>query len=129
MEENKNKSIAGLSYFVLNSIKAIHFITVDTDINLMATFFFNFGCSHHFGCWKKDFMELQSYTGRPLKGFAEAWVTPGAIGTIKLSCFVNNKNVNLYLHDTLYVSEKDVNLIFMSKLGQKEQKWGLTMMI
>ena len=49
---------------------------------------------------------------------------PEAIGTMKLSCLVDNKNVDLYLHNTLYVPEGGVNLISMSKLRAKGAKMG-----
>ena len=123
-DKNEIELIAGLSYSVLNSIEASHFMAADIDINLITTFFFDFSYSHHSGCRKEDFTELQSYTGRPLRGFAEVWVTSEAIGTMKLSCLINNKNVDLFLHDTFYVSEGGVNLIFMLKLWAKGVKMG-----
>ena len=41
------KLLIGLSYSILNSIKAIYFIAADIDINLTATFFLDFSCSYH----------------------------------------------------------------------------------
>jgi hypothetical protein len=46
------------------------------------------------------------------------------IKTIKLSCIVNDKNVDLYLYNTLYVPNGGVNLIFMLKLRAKGAKIG-----
>jgi hypothetical protein len=43
---------------------------------------------------------------------------------MKLSCVVNNRNVDLYLHDTLYVLNGGVNLISMLKLRAKGAKMG-----
>ena len=91
-------------------------MAADIDINLTATFFLDSGCSYHSGCRKEDFTELRSYAGRLLRGFVGARAIPEAIGTIKLSCLVNNKNVDLYLYDTLYVLKGGVNLISMLKL-------------
>ena len=50
MEENKIEPIVGLSYFILDSTEAIHLMAADIDINLTATFFLDFGCSHHSSC-------------------------------------------------------------------------------
>ena len=124
MEENEIEPLVGLSYSISDSIEAIHLMAADIDINLTATFFLDSGCSHHSGCRKEDFTELRSYTGRPLRGFAGARAIPEAIGTMKLSCLVDNKNVDLYLHNTLYVPEGGVNLISMSKLRAKGAKMG-----
>ena len=99
-------------------------MAADIDINLTATFFLNSGYSYYSGCRKEDFTELQSYTGRPLRGFIGAWATLEAIRTIKLSCLVNNKNIDLYLYNTLYILEGGVNLIFILKLRTKEVKMG-----
>jgi len=99
-------------------------MAADIDINLTATFFLNFSCFHHFSCRKEDFMELRSYTGRLLRGFAGAQVILEAIRTIKLSCLINNKNVDLYLYNTLYVLEGGVNLISILKLRAKGVKIG-----
>jgi hypothetical protein len=46
------------------------------------------------------------------------------IRTIKLSCIVNDKNIDLYLYNTLYVLNRGVNLIFISKLRAKGVKIG-----
>jgi hypothetical protein len=51
-------------------------------------------------------------------------VTLKAIRTIKLSCLINNKNVDLYLHNTLYVLKGGVNLISILKLRVKGVKIG-----
>ena len=98
MEENEIQPIAGLSYSILHSIEAIYLIAANIDINLIATFFLNSGYSYYSSCRKEDFTELQSYTGRPLKGFIGARAILEAIGTIKLSCLINNKNIDLYLY-------------------------------
>ena len=124
MEENKIKPIVGLSYSILDSTEAIYLMVANIDINLTATFFFNSSCSHHSSCRKEDFTELQNYISRPPKGFAGAWAIPEAIGTMKLSCVINNKNMDLYLHNTLYVPNRGVNLISMSKLQAKGVKMG-----
>ena len=47
-----------------------------------------------------------------------------AIRTIKLSCFINNKNMDLYLYNTLYILKRGVNLIFILKLWAKGAKMG-----
>ena len=46
------------------------------------------------------------------------------IKTIKLSCFINNKNIDLYLYNALYVLKGGVNLIFILKLWVKGVKMG-----
>ena len=46
------------------------------------------------------------------------------IRIIKLSYLVDNKNIDLYLYDTLYVLKGDINLIFMLKLRAKGAKMG-----
>ena len=46
------------------------------------------------------------------------------IGTIKLSCLVNNKNIDLYLYNTLYILKGGVNLISILKLQAKGAKMG-----
>ena len=69
IKKNKIKPIVGLSYSISDNIEAIHFIVTDIDINLTVTFFLNSSCSHHFGCQREDFTELQNYTSRPLRGF------------------------------------------------------------
>ena len=99
-------------------------MAADIDINLTATFFLDSGCSYYSGCRKEDFTELRSYAGRPLRGFVGARAIPEAIGTMKLSCLVDNKNVDLYLHDTLYVLEGGINLISILKLRAKGAKIG-----
>ena len=43
---------------------------------------------------------------------------------MKLSYLINNKNIDLYLYDTLYVLKGGVNLISMLKLQAKEAKMG-----
>ena len=52
------------------------------------------------------------------------WAIPEIIKTIKLSCFINNKNIDLYLYNTLYILEGGVNLIFILKLQAKGAKMG-----
>ena len=99
-------------------------MAANIDINLTATFFLDSGCSHHSGCRKEDFIELRSYTSRPLRGFIGARAIPEVIGTIKLSYLINNKNVDLYLYNTLYIPNRGVNLIFMLKLWAKGAKIG-----
>ena len=47
-----------------------------------------------------------------------------AIRTIKLSCLINNKNIDLYLYNTLYVLKGGVNLISILKLWAKGAKMG-----
>ena len=91
-------------------------MAADIDINLTATFFLNSSCSYYSGCQKEDFIELRSYTGRPLRGFTGARAILEAIGTIKLSYIVNDKNVDLYLYNTLYILNRGINLISMLKL-------------
>ena len=49
-EENKIELLVGLSYSILNSIEAIYLIAANIDINLTATFFLDFSCSHHSSC-------------------------------------------------------------------------------
>jgi hypothetical protein len=124
IKENEIEPIVGLSYSISDSIKAIHFIAANIDINLTATFFFNSSCSHHSSCQKEDFMELQSYTSRLFRGFTRAQTTPEVIRTIKLSCLINNKNIDLYLYNTLYIPKGGVNLISISKLRAKGAKMG-----
>ena len=46
------------------------------------------------------------------------------IKTIKLSCLINNKNIDLYLYNTLYILKGGINLIFILKLWVKEVKIG-----
>jgi hypothetical protein len=46
------------------------------------------------------------------------------IRTIKLTCLINNKNIDLYLYDTLYILKGGVNLIFILKLQVKGAKMG-----
>jgi len=69
-------------------------------------------------------MELRSYASRLLRGFIEAQAILEVIGTIKLSYIVNNKNVDLYLYNTLYVPNGGINLIFILKLRAKGAKIG-----
>ena len=69
-------------------------------------------------------MELQSYTSRPLRGFIGAQATLEVIKTIKLSYFIDNKNIDLYLYNTLYILKGGVNLISISKLWVKGVKMG-----
>ena len=52
------------------------------------------------------------------------WAILEAIKTIKLSCLVNNKNMDLYLYNTLYVLKGGINLIFILKLRVKGAKMG-----
>jgi len=99
-------------------------MAADIDINLTATFFLNSGCFYYFSCRKEDFIELQSYTSRLLRGFVGARAILEAIRTIKLFCLINNKNVDLYLYDTLYVLEGGINLISILKLWAKGAKMG-----
>ena len=44
------------------------------------------------------------------------------IKTIKLSYLVNNKNIDLYLYNTLYILKGGINLIFILKLWAKRVK-------
>ena len=99
-------------------------MAANIDINLIVTFFLNSSCSYYSSCRKEDFTELRSYAGRLLRGFIGVWAIPEAIGTIKLSCLVNNKNIDLYLYDTLYILEGGVNLISILKLRAKGVKIG-----
>ena len=46
------------------------------------------------------------------------------IKIMKLSCLVNNKNIDLYLYDTLYILKGGINLIFILKLQAKGAKMG-----
>jgi len=124
MEENEIKLIVGLSYSISDSIEAIYLMAANIDINLTVTFFLDSGCSYHSSYQKEDFIELQSYTGRPLRGFIGARAILEAIGTIKLSYLINNKNVDLYLYNTLYVLEGGINLISILKLRAKGVKLG-----
>ena len=43
---------------------------------------------------------------------------------MKLSCLINNKNIDLYLYNTLYILKGGVNLIFILKLQAKGVKMG-----
>ena len=52
------------------------------------------------------------------------WAILKVIRTIKLSYLINNKNINLYLYNTLYVLKGGVNLIFILKLQAKGAKIG-----
>jgi hypothetical protein len=52
------------------------------------------------------------------------WAILKAIKTIKLSCIVNDKNMDLYLYNTLYVLNGSVNLISILKLRAKGAKIG-----
>jgi hypothetical protein len=47
-----------------------------------------------------------------------------AIKTIKLSCIINDKNIDLYLYNTFYVLNRGVNLISILKLWVKRAKIG-----
>ena len=124
IKENEIKPLVGLSYSILDSIEAIHLMAANIDINLIATFFLDFGCSHHSSYQKEDFTELWSYTNRLLRGFIGARAILKAIKTIKRSCLINNKNIDLYLYDILYILKGGVNLISISKLQVKEAKMG-----
>ena len=48
IKENVIELIAGLSYFILDSIKSIYFIAANIDINLIAIFFLNSGYFYYF---------------------------------------------------------------------------------
>ena len=52
------------------------------------------------------------------------WAILKVIRIIKLSYLVNNKNMDLYLYNTLYVLKGGVNLISISKLRAKGVKMG-----
>jgi hypothetical protein len=69
-------------------------------------------------------MELQSHTNRLFRGFIGVQAILKAIRTIKLSCFINNKNIDLYLYNTLYILNRSINLIYTLKLWAKEVKIG-----
>ena len=69
IKENEIKPLVGLNYSILDSIEAIHLMAANIDINLTVTFFLDFSYSHHSSCQKEDFIELQSYTSRLLRGF------------------------------------------------------------
>jgi hypothetical protein len=116
IEENEIELIVGLSYSILDSIEAIYLMAANIDINLTATFFLDSGCFYYSRCRKEDFIELRSYAGRPLRGFIGARAILEVIRTMKLSCIINNENVNLYLYDTLYILNRGVNLISILKL-------------
>ena len=58
MEETEIAPIVGLSYSISDSIEAIYLIAADIDINLIATFFLNSGCSYYSSYYKEDFTEL-----------------------------------------------------------------------
>ena len=52
------------------------------------------------------------------------WVILKVIRIIKLSYLINNKNIDLYLYNTLYILKGGINLIFISKLQAKGVKMG-----
>ena len=52
------------------------------------------------------------------------WVIPKIIKIIKLSYLINNKNIDLYLYNTLYILKGGINLIFILKLQAKGVKMG-----